>query len=418
MQTFILENARIFDGYTANYPEGMTVVIEGDRIREISNQPIRSQGAVKIDLNGRRLMPGLIDLHIHAYASDIDLQKVDLMGQSYRTAHAVRMLGHALDCGFTTVRDVGGGDWSLWRAIEDGLVRAPRFFYGGRIITMTGGHGDFRAAHVEGGAHDHGLCACGNSNSLSVVADGVDQCLAAVREQFRRGAHMIKLMASGGVVSPTDPIWLDHYREDEIRAIVSECEARRSYAAAHSHTSSAIRRCIEFGVRCIEHGTLIDDETAAFVAKSGAYVVPTMSILAALAKHGLAAKLPAKILSKIDEVHSHSLIGLERMRKAGVKLGFGTDLVGHTYIEQSREFLLRREVFSPLEILRQATSMGAEILQQQGRLGCIAVDACADLIVVDGDPLQDIDLLAQDGTKLPLIMRSGEMVKNLLGYRS
>ncbi|WP_347269955.1 metal-dependent hydrolase family protein [Rhizorhabdus histidinilytica] len=418
MTFFVFDNARVFDGLNGECAEGMSVAVEGDRIREVSDRPVRLADAPRIDLAGRTLMPGLIDLHIHAYASDVDLQKVDAMGQPYRTAHAVRMLGHALDCGFTTVRDVGGGDWSLVRALGDGLIRGPRFFYGGRVISMTGGHGDFRAAHVEGDPHRHAMCSCGANNSLSVIADGVDQCLAAVREQFRRGAHMIKLMASGGVVSPTDPIWLDHYREAEIRAIVDECVARRSYATAHCHTPSAIRRCVEFGVRGIEHGTLIDAETAALVAAKGAHIVPTMSIVDALAKHGRAAKLPADILSKIEEVRVHATSGLETMRTAGVKLGFGTDLVGHVYTAQAGEFLLRRDVFSPLEILRQATSTGAEILQHQGRLGCVAADAYADLIVVDGDPLKDIGLLAADGAKLPVIMRGGEMIRNQIGYRA
>lgn len=418
MDSFVFLNARLFDGTSGQCREAMSVAVEGDRIREISDRPITFGDAVLIDVEGRTLMPGLIDVHIHAYASDIDLQKVDLMGQPYRTAHAARMLSHALDCGFTTVRDVAGGDWSLWRAIEDGLIRSPRFFYGGRAISMTGGHGDFRAAHVEGGPHGHGLCACGNSNSLSIVADGVDQCLAATREQFRRGAHMIKLMASGGVVSPTDPIWLDHYREDEIRAIVGECITRRSYATAHAHTSSAIRRCVEYGVRGIEHGTLIDRETAAFVAEKGAYVVPTLSVFDSLARHGRASNLPTAVLSKVDEIHGQLTDGLEAMRSAGVKLGFGTDLVGHTYLAQAGEFLLRREVFGPLEILRQATSMGAEILQHEGRLGCIAPEAHADLIVVDGNPLEDIGLLAANGETLSVIMRGGEIIKNRLGYRS
>jgi len=410
----VLENARIFDGFAAECAENMTVVIEGGTIREITDRPIAFSNANRINLNGRTLMPGLIDLHIHAYACDVNLQRVDQAGSSYRTAHAVRMLEHALDCGFTSVRDAGGGDWSLWRATEDRIFRSPRFFYAGKIISMTGGHRDFRAANVEAAASSHGSCGCGQMNCLSVIADGVDQCLLAVREQFRRGAHMIKLMGSGGVVSPTDPIWLDHYREDEIRAIVAECTARRSYASAHCHPPSAIRRCVEFGVRCIEHGTLIDDETAAFVAERGAYIVPTLAISSALAEHGRQAGLSKAILEKVEAVNRETVAGLHSMRQAKVKLGFGTDLVGHTYVSQCREFELRSAVFSPLEILRQATSMGAEILQQEGLLGCIAVGAHADMIVVDGDPLTDIGLLAQDGQKLPLIMRGGEITKMTL----
>src|SRR6185369_72697 len=205
----------------------------------------------------------------------------------YRTAHAVRMLGHALACGFTTVRDIGGGNYSLWRALADGLVQGPRYLYAGKILSMTGGHGDMR--QIEERPRYESVCGCAGSplaNTFAVMADGVDACIRAAREELRQGAHCIKIMGSGGVASPTDPIWMNQYREDEIRAIVNECVERRTYVAAHCHPSSAIRRCVEFGVRCIEHGTLIDAETAHFVADKGAYIVPTMVIIAALVELG------------------------------------------------------------------------------------------------------------------------------------
>ncbi|WP_411339481.1 amidohydrolase family protein [Sphingopyxis sp. J-6] len=414
MTIAILENARLFDGTNADCPTGVSVAIEGGTIKEVSERPIAADGARRIDVGGRTLMPGLIDLHIHAYISDVNIQRVDAMGPAHRTAHAVRMLGHALDCGFTTVRDIGGGDWSLWRSIEEGLIRAPRFLYAGRIVSMTGGHGDMRPMSNDGHGHDHSFCQCGQVNSLTVIADGVDACIAAVREEYRRGAHTIKIMGSGGVASPTDPIWMNQYREDEVRAIVNECVERRSYASAHCHPTSAIRRCVEFGVRCIEHGTLIDDETAAFVAERGAFIVPTMAIIFALRELGPAMGFPPENQAKLDEVFGEALSGMDRMRQAGVKIGFGTDLLGNTYTRQCTEFSIRSEVFSPIEILRQATSIGAEVLQMQGKLGCVAAGAHADLIVVDGDPLSDIGLLARNGEALPLIMRAGEIVKNRL----
>ncbi len=413
MTAIILENARIFDGVDADCADGMSVAIEQGRIREISDAPITLAEARRIDLGGRTLMPGMIDLHVHAYASDLDVKRVDGAGDPYRTAHAVRMLGHALDCGFTTVRDIGGGDWSLSRALADGLIRGPRFFYAGKILSMTGGHGDFRGQGES--RHSQGYCSCGDANTLCVVADGVDECLKAVREELRRGAHCIKIMGSGGVASPTDPIWMNQYREDEIRAIVGECAERRSYVSAHCHPASAIRRCVDYGVRCIEHGTLIDDETAAFVVERGAYIVPTMATIYALRECGPGLGFPANSLEKLESMFGEALAGMDRMRGAGVSIGLGTDLLGETYDRQCSEFSLRSEVFTPVEILRQATSIGAEILQQQGQLGCVAVDAHADLIVVDGDPLADIGLLARDGQALSLIMRAGELVKNGLG---
>jgi imidazolonepropionase-like amidohydrolase len=410
MAIIIIDNARIFDGFSAECAEGRSVLIERDRIREISSRPIKANDARRIDAGGRTLMPGLIDLHIHAFASDVNFSLVDQVGTTYRTAHAARMLGHALDSGFTTVRDVGGGDWGLWRAIEDRLIRAPRFFYSGKIISMTGGHGDFRTAWIEG--LDRGEpCGCCGYNSLSQVADGVPDVIKAAREELRRGAHCIKIMGSGGVVSPTDPIWMDQYREDEICAIVGEAAARRSYVTAHCHPPSAIRRCVEFGVRCIEHGTLIDTDTAALVAERGAYVVPTMSTLAALVQDGERMGLPPASMAKAVEVSKSAIGGLDIMRSAGVKLGFGTDLLGDFYDRQSGEFALRSEVFSPVEILRQATSTGAEILQRSGELGSITEGALADLLLVDGDPIANLHLLAKGGESLRLIMRAGEIVK-------
>lgn len=412
MTQIILENARIFDGVSEDCPTGMTVLVEDGEIREVSDKRIDANDARRIDIGGKTLMPGLIDLHIHAYASDVSISKVDLADAPYRTTHAVRMLGHALDCGFTTVRDIGGGDWSLSRAIDDRLVRAPRFFYAGKILSMTGGHGDMR--QMGESHHTHGYCSCGATNTVATIADGVDECLKAVREELRRGAHCIKIMGSGGVASPTDPIWMNQYREDEIRAIVGECAERRTYVAAHCHPASAIRRSVEYGVRCIEHGTLIDAETAAYVAEKGAYIVPTMIIIFALVELGKQMGFPAQSQEKAEFAFKAAIQGMDHMRSAGVKVGFGTDLLGDTYIQQCREFTIRSEVFSPIEILRQATSLSAEILQQTDKLGCVKPGAHADLLVVDGDPLDDIGLLAQNGDRIDLIMRAGELVKNRL----
>jgi imidazolonepropionase-like amidohydrolase len=363
-------------------------------------------------VGGRTLMPGLIDAHMHAYASDVNMFRVEAAGAAYRAAHAVRMLRFQLDCGFTTVRDVGGGDYSLAKAINDGLVRAPRFFYAGKVLSMTGGHGDMRRQDE---LPDYkAMCSCGVFNSFAKIADGVDECTRATREELRQGAHCIKIMGSGGVASPTDPIWMNQYREDEIRAIVNECTERRSYASAHCHPASAVRRCVEFGVRSIEHGTLIDDETARFVAKSESYIVPTMAIIFALVELGRKLGFPPESQVKADYASKEALASLEKMRKAGVKVGYGTDLLGTTTERQCREFVIRREVFKPVELLRQATSNNAALMMMEDRIGCVRPGAFADLIVVDGDPLKDINLVAADGKKLSLIMRDGEMIKNRL----
>jgi imidazolonepropionase-like amidohydrolase len=413
MANILLRNARVFDGVSPDCPGGMDVLIEGGRIREVSSRPISAGEMQVIDVGDRILMPGLIDAHIHASACDIDIQKISLAGDAYRTAYAARMLGHALDCGFTTVRDVGGGDWSLWRATEEGLIRAPRFLYAGKFISMTGGHGDFRPIGEVG--HPHELCSCSSTSALGHIADGVDEVIKAAREELRRGAHCIKIMCSGGVLSPTDPIWMNQYREDEIRAIVHETNERRTYTAAHCHPASAVRRAVECGVRSIEHGTLIDTETAEFVVEQGAFIVPTMVICFVLVEMGRKLGVPPQTQEKAESVYRQALSGMDLMRQAGVKVGFGTDLLGATHVYQCREFTIRKEVFGPLEILRQATSVNADLLMQAGRLGCIKPDAHADLLVVDGDPLKDIEVLAANGRNLRLIMRGGQLIRNELG---
>jgi imidazolonepropionase-like amidohydrolase len=410
MTPLLFTHARVFDGRSAECAEGMSVLVADGRIREVSDRPIAApEGARTIDCGGRTLLPGLIDAHVHAYGSDVDVRKIDAYGPAYRTAHAVRKLGHALDCGFTTVRDVGGGDHSLARAIADGLVRAPRFFYSGRALSMTGGHGDFRPVEQPPGA-----CACDGGGTLCAVVDGVDACLTAAREELRQGAHCIKIMGSGGVASPTDPIWMSQFREDEIRAIVGEAAMRRSYVTAHCHPAAAIRRCVEFGVRSIEHGTLIDAETARFVAEKGAFVVPTMIIIHVLVELGRALGFPPASQEKAEFAFGQAISGLDLLRGAGVKVGYGTDLLGSTYVQECREFTLRSRVYTPLEILRQATSLNAELMQMEGEIGCIAPGAHADLLVADGDPLADAGVLAADGRNLRVIVRGGEIVKHEL----
>ncbi len=410
MSGLLFTNARVFDGHGAECAEGMSVLVADGLIREVSDKPIAAGEARVFDVRGRTLMPGLIDAHMHAYASDVNVQRIEAAGAPYRTAHAVRVLGHMLDCGFTTVRDVGGGDHSLAKALADGLIRGPRYFYSGKALSMTGGHGDLR--RIEEAPDYRPACACGGIfNSFARIADGVDACVRAAREELRQGAHCIKIMGSGGVASPTDPIWMNQYREEEIRAIVGECAERRTYVAAHCHPASAVRRCVEFGVRSIEHGTLIDDETARFVAERGAYVVPTMVTIFALKELGARLGFPAESQEKVQVAFAEAMQGLDRMRRAGVKVGYGTDLLGSTHAQQCREFTIRREVFPPLELLRQATSVNAELMMMEGRLGCIRPGAFADLLVVDGDPLKDISLLAADGRRLSAIVRGGEVVK-------
>ena len=285
-------------------------------------------------------------------------------------------------------------------------MTGPRYFYGGPAISQTGGHADFRAAEKED------LCPCCSGNTkIGVVADGVDECRKAAREQLRQGANHIKIVASGGVLSHTDPLDKVQYTAGEISAIVEECDSRGVYACAHCHPSAAIRRCVECGVRCIEHGTLIDTPTAALVAEKGAFIVPTMAVIFALLETGPQMGLPQSSYDKLLQVSDSALKGLEIMKKEGVKMGFGTDLLGPQHVRQGTEFTLRKQVLSAADILISATSVNADILQMKDKLGVVKKGAYADLLLVDGDPLQKIELLAANGAHLSHIMLQGSFVK-------
>jgi len=408
----IFRSAKVFDGESSALIEGKDVVVAGGVIEDVAAPDLRNdQKAEVIHCNGRVLMPGLIDAHVHVYLAGLNLTRVAQLPMSYLAHYASGFLRACLDRGFTTVRDVGGADVGLAGAIRDGLLGAvPRLFYGGRVITQTGGHGDFRPG-------DHtleGVVCCGcsfHSDHLAVVADGVDAVRRAVREELRRGASHIKIMGSGGVASPTDPLDRCQYSDDEIRAAVDEASRAGSYVAAHCHPTEAVRRAAAFGVKSIEHATLIDRETAEFVAERGSFTVPTMATLFALLEEGETLGLPAVSVAKLRKIGDSALASLETMKRAGVKMGFGTDLLGSLHTRQSSEFTLRAQVLPAIDILRSACSVNAELMGQTGKLGCIRKGAAADLLVVDGNPLEDISLLAGEHKGIAMIMKDGEFRK-------
>lgn len=402
----IFENANVFDGESAETKEGMSVLVEDDRIREVSDRGIEAAAADRIDCAGRTLMPGMIDCHVHVHAATLQLDREGGL-PTYYAHHAARFLRNVLDCGFTTVRDVAGGDHGLALALQDGLLQGPRYLYGGLAMSQTGGHGDFRPIR-----RSTDWCSCGvQRNFLAVMADGVDECLKAVREELRKGASHIKIMGSGGVLSPTDPLDKCQYSDAEISAIVDECERHGKYVAAHCHPDEAIRRSVELGVRSIEHGTLITPDTARFVAEKGAFVVPTFAVMGALLADGEAMGVPQVSLDKMRSIGDQAIRGLEIMRDAGVKMAFGTDLLADQHTRHGTEFTMRAEALAPIDILRSATTVGAELVGMEGEIGCVRPGALADLLVVDGDPLRDLGLLASDGADLSVIMSGGRFVK-------
>ncbi len=407
MALTILANCAVLDGTSRERREDRHVLVEDGRIREVADRPITSAAAETVDLHGRTLMPGLIDAHVHVVAVDSALARLPERPVTLLTLQSARVLEGMLRRGFTTVRDAGGADGGLAEAIEEGLIAGPRLFPSGRALSQTGGHGDLRPRTQSVIA-----CACCEGGAgLARIADGVAECRRAARDELRKGATQVKIMASGGVASPYDPIANLQYSEEEVRAIVEEARAWHTYVMAHAYTPAAIRRSVDFGVRSIEHANLIDPETAAHVARAGAFVVPTLVTFDALHRFGRELGFPEASLQKLGDVREAGLRSLEILQGAGVRIGYGTDLLGVMHRHQAREFVIRAEAMAPFDIIRSATVINAELLNRAGELGVVAPGARADLIAVEGDPLADIGLLDGQGEHLALIMKDGVFCK-------
>jgi imidazolonepropionase-like amidohydrolase len=407
MGQLLFKNCQLLDLKKSELQDGYHILIENEIIREVSDRPIKSFQGTSFDLKGKVLMPGLIDAHVHVSLVTIDIGKVDYLSRSYIAIKAAQILEDMLMRGFTTVRDAGGADYGLVDAISEGCVKGPRLFISGRAITQTTGHGDFRPRTVGG-------CYCRHRENFSVIADGVPEVRKAVREELRQGAHQIKVMASGGVASPRDPIWTIQYSIEELRGIVEEAKAWNTYVMAHAYTPQAIQRAVECGVRSIEHGNLIDAKTAQFIKNNHAYVVPTLVTYEMLSRFGKQLGFPTENMHKLLDVKKAGLEALSLCKQAGVKIGHGSDLVGDLHSYQSEEFMLKSEVLSPAECLYAATITNAEMMNLDGKLGVIAPNAFADLLVVNGNPLKDLKLLQEQGKHLVAILKNGVFYKNQL----
>lgn len=409
MSIRIFRNATIFDGQSADLIEGGSVVIEGDRIKEVGGPGLGCDGAEVIDLGDRFLMPGLLDIHFHAYSITFNMHRLDSMTMPMKVAHAARLLKGALHRGFTTVRDPAGGEIGLQLAIQQGLFEGPRYFHGGKALSQTGGHGDMRPGDA---AED--LCGCAANFTFAEVVDGVDAVRKFCRNELRKGADHIKVFISGGVASPTDPVWMPQYTDEEIEAAVYEAGTRRKYVVAHCHSDEGARRCLKTGIRSIDHCTMISEETAkAIVAAEGkAYAVPTMAVIEQIVRHGEALGMFEESLVKAREVHQMAYRSLEYLYRNGARVGLGTDLFEeHFHPMQNQEFSFRADIVKPIDLLRSATSINAEIMQKSGQVGCIAPGAYADLLVIDGNPLDDIHLMSAPDKHFAMIMKGGEWVR-------
>ena len=407
MTAFLFTNGLVLDPRWDRPRGGMEVLVEDGVIREVSEGTITSP-AERIDLGGKVLMPGLIDAHVHVIAAMANLADNGLQPSSlaaFRTAEVMRGM---LMRGFTTVRDLAGADWGLAEAQRLGLLEGPRLVICGKALSQTGGHCDSRQRWDDRAPPEGRLGAMGR------LVDGVDAVRRAAREELRAGADFIKLMANGGVASPTDPIHMLQFSRDEMCAAVEEATNNGTYASAHVYTDVAIRRAVECGVHSLEHCNLIEAETAALAASKGCWAVPTLITYDRLATDGARFGLGPDSVAKIETVRQGGMRSLETMRDAGLRMAYGSDLLGPMHAYQSGEFAIRARVLPALEVLRSATTYAAELLRMEGKLGIVEAGAHADLLVVDGDPLSDWSLLEGQGAHIPAIMQAGRFVKNAL----
>lgn len=410
MPQFLFRNLNLLDPRWSEARGGYEVLVEGDLIKEVSAKPIKAPQAQIVDCGKRTLMPGLVDCHVHVFLVEVNIRNLENVPLTLLTARAADLMKGMIDRGFTTVRDTGGADWGIKTAVESGLIPGPRLFISGRAIGPTGGHSDSRRRTDQGAP-----CGCCNAMVYCMaVADGADEVRKLVREQMRQGADQVKIMCSGGVASPYDPLDSLQFSEAEIAAATDEAKNFGRYVLAHAYTPEAITRAVNNGVRTIEHGNLIDARSAKLLKAKGGYMIANLVTYFVMKERAAQFGMTADMLAKNEIVLEGALRSLEVCKAAGVKVGYGSDLLGQLQVEQSREFMFRAEVLKPIEIIRQATTVGAEILRQEGKLGIVEPGAYADLIVVDGNPLKKLELFLDQGAHLPAIMKAGKFHKNAL----
>ena len=406
----ILRNARIFDSMTGRVGEPASILVIDGKISAVMPAGTPVPAGESVDLGGRIVLPGLIDCHVHVMAVHHDVWQLSMQPPSYITAQARHVLEGMLDRGFTTVRDAAGADYGVQLAIERGFLRGPRLFFAGAPLSQTGGHADIRPRGVQ-----EFICTCAGLGLFPALADGVPEVRRAVREQLRSGANQIKIMAGGGVASPTDPIDGTQYSLEELTAACEEATAANTYVMAHAYSPRSITRAVECGVRSIEHGNLLDEDSAKVMKTQGAYLVPTLATYAVLGEEGKRLMWSPEQLVKLDRVKDAGTQAIAIAKAHGVPIAFGTDLLGAMHPQQSIEWRLRSGVQTAVEILQSATSVAAKLVNQEGKLGVIAPGAHADLVVVNGDPTADITVLCDPANALAGVMKAGVWERALRG---
>ena len=416
----VFTNIKLFDGRSSKLIEGRRVIVEGNKIKaiEAAGNPA-GEGMQVIDCGGRTLMPGLIDAHWHSMMAAIGFNDLLTADIGYINLVAADQAEKTLMRGFTTIRDLAGPSFGLKRAIDTGLTAGPRIFPSGAMISQTSGHGDYRMPYEVPAARDAPLTR-GEALNGGMIADGPAEVLKRVREQLMLGASQIKLAAGGGVASNYDPIDVSQYTEAEFRAAVDCAENWGTYVTVHAYTSRAIQTAIRGGVRCIDHGQLMDEETARIMADKNIW----FSSQPFLDDEDANPQPEGSInRAKQIEVSNGTDIAYGFAKKYKLKTAWGTDTLfdAASTGKQGKQLAKMVRWFSPDEVLKTATSVNAELLAMsgprtpyQGKLGVIEAGAFADLLLIDGDPIADIKLVADPDKNLKVIMKDGRIYKNAL----
>lgn len=397
-------NAILLDTESMEFVGERHLTIESDRIVDVDSSPPARSAERVIDARGRFVLPGFIDAHVHHVITTMNFAKLLRQTPTELALGMARLAEATVRRGFTTVRDTGGDTAGLVRAIADGLCEGPRIVRAGRALSQTGGHGDVDPSSAP-------LCACQvRSSDFSHVADGPDAVRLAVRSELRSGSDFVKIMTSGGVASPTDPFDCVQYTPEEVRAATLETDHRHTYTTSHAYQPEAIRLAIDHGVRCIEHGNLVDDETARQMAKLGVTLVPTLVTYRAMAEMGAKVGLPERNVAKNRGVFEAGLRSIEVAKRAGVELGLGTDLLGEAQPWQNRELAIRADLEPAADVLRSMYRVNARLCRLEGEIGVLAPGSCADLVISNVDPLRDLAALAEPESALDAVVSRGRVV--------
>lgn len=416
----LFQNVRIFDGTGDALTAPSSVLVSGSVIERTGVTSVEApdaEGTRVIDGGGRVLMPGLIDAHWHAFMAAMPMTAALTAEIGYLYAHALQEAGRTLMRGFTSVRDAGGPVFGIKRAIDQGLTPGPRIWPSGAMVSQTSGHGDFRLSFEI--PRTSGDLSYAEREGIAVIADGADEVLRRAREQLRQGASQLKLMAGGGVSSNYDPLDVTQYTERELHAAVEAASAWGTYVMVHAYTPDAIRSAISAGVRCIEHGQLMDEDTARLIADTGTW----LCLQPFLGDEDANPKTDPASRAKQEAVAEGTDRAFGFAKRFGIRTAFGTDTLGSAALASRQGVQLAKlgRWYSPAEVLRIATSENGLLLQlagprspYPGRLGVVEEGALADLLLVDGDPLSDLSLIGTPDRSFVVIVKDGRVVRDVL----